>query len=747
MFQGADGNQADADPLIDWEALDDAGRVAHTSDPNDADSAFAKGKENAPEDWELTTVEGGVSPGKSNILDVWSAYDVKQTNAFLYLGFARADAGGSAFLAFELNHDSRLWNNGHANIPCRRTGDIIISYEPQGNDVSVLLQRWVTSTPDTATGCARTGHLDDLTGLTPNTDAQGALNRAAIEVHLPGFYSESVPNERFGEAALNLTEVLEDAGIGRCFSFGSIWMHSRSSTSDSSNMEDYVAPREAGVRSCSASGTKFHDLNGNGKRDDNEPGLPRWVIWADYNNDGIRDDNEPFGITDSDGHYVINDIRPPRRMYWLRETLLTRGAHRRAESARVACSYPNASTEGGTATAPGGMFRCAWGPIDTSTTTYAGGRDFGNFQAAQLVVKKELEPSTDPGRFNLFVNRALVLPNAGDGANRALMVRPGRYVVSEVAAAGTNAADYESTVGCKLGTRRRQVRAGTVYANVQLLSGERTVCTFRNIRPGVSAIAIDKTGPAKAQAGDTLRYTIYVTNPGDVPFAAASVSVTDPTCDAPPQLTGKTDGSGSDDSPGTLDPGDTWTYACSRKTTAPPDCTAHVVTNTANVTATTGGASVGDHVTIETDLLCPPKPPEPGPGPGPQPPEPQPPTPQPPDPLVPPGPKPPDSGDAAHAGFILRQATAGCIRTRVPRVNFHGTRIARIRVYVNGRLRRRLTVESLQRRLTPRVQLAPGRYRLSVRVTFDRGTGSPPVTLTRRIRICGVLAARPPFTG
>jgi uncharacterized repeat protein (TIGR01451 family) len=393
------------------------------------------------------------------------------------------------------------------------------------------------------------------------------------------------------------------------------------------------------------------------------------------------------------------------------------------------------------------MFRCAWGPIDTSTTTYAGGRDFGNFQAAQLVVKKELEPSTDPGRFNLFVNRALVLPNAGDGANRALMVRPGRYVVSEVAAAGTNAADYESTVGCKLGTRRRQVRAGTVYANVQLLSGERTVCTFRNIRPGVSAIAIDKTGPAKAQAGDTLRYTIYVTNPGDVPFAAASVSVTDPTCDAPPQLTGKTDGSGSDDSPGTLDPGDTWTYACSRKTTAPPDCTAHVVTNTANVTATTGGASVGDHVTIETDLLCPPKPPEPGPGPGPQPPEPQPPTPQPPDPLVPPGPKPPDSGDAAHAGFILRQATAGCIRTRVPRVNFHGTRIARIRVYVNGRLRRRLTVESLQRRLTPRVQLAPGRYRLSVRVTFDWGTGSPPVTLTRRIRICGVLAARPPFTG
>lgn len=124
--------------------------------------------------------------------------------------------------------------------------------------------------------------------------------------------------------------------------------------------------------------------------------------------------------------------------------------------------------------------------------------------------------------------------------------------------------------------------------------------------------------------------------------------------------------------------------------------------------------------------------------------------PQPPGPpVVPPGPKPPDAGEAAHAGFVLPKTTAGCIRTRtrLPRLNFEGTRIARIRVYVNGRLRRRLTVLSLQARVTPRVLLPPGRYRLSVRVSFQRGTGSPPVTFRRRIRICGVLAARPPFTG
>jgi hypothetical protein len=79
---------------------------------------------------------------------------------------------------------------------------------------------------------------------------------------------------------------------------------------------------------------------------------------------------------------------------------------------------------------------------------------------------------------------------------------------------------------------------------------------------------------------------------------------------------------------------------------------------------------------------------------------------------------------------------------------FAGTRIARVQVYVDGRLNRALTVETLQQRLTPRVTLRPGTYRLRVRVTFQRGTGTRPVVLAATIRICGPRpAARPPFTG
>jgi hypothetical protein len=43
------------------------------------------------------------------------------------------------------------------------------------------------------------------------------------------------------------------------------------------------------------------------------------------------------------------------------------------------------------------------------------------------------------------------------------------------------------------------------------------------------------------------------------------------------------------------------------------------------------------------------------------------------------------------------------------------------------------------------VTLAPGRYRVTARVTFQRGTDSPPVTLAGVIRSCGDSAPR--FTG
>jgi uncharacterized repeat protein (TIGR01451 family) len=268
----------------------------------------------------------------------------------------------------------------------------------------------------------------------------------------------------------------------------------------------------------------------------------------------------------------------------------------------------------------------------------------------------------------------------------------------------------------------------------------RAVCTFRNIRPGSPAIAIRKVGPQIATAGDVLRYRFYVENIGDVPFAQDAVEVTDPACDEPPELVSKEDASGADGSPDTLDPGDTWIYGCSNRTASPgDDCEPTRVDNTGTVTGTAGGTTVDDEDSISTIVFCPDRP-------TPPPPEPiGPPDPGGPGAVAPPGLTPPEAGVAGRARILFRRAISDCI-TRIPRVRFTGTRISRVRVYVDGRLQRRVTLRLLQRRVRPFTTLPPGRYRITVRVDFQRGAGTEPVAFRGPLRVCGA-AVPPPVTG
>jgi hypothetical protein len=720
-FQGADGDQDDSGALFDWQGLLGSDRVRHNPDEG---TAFAGGsKETEPGEWELESEGGGVDPAKSNILDAYSAVDQPAAATFLYLAFTREAPSGTSFLTFELNRDGRLWDNGRARIPCRRTGDVQIAFEPQGNTVSVAIRRWITTATDLRTGCATTGRLEAYSGLEPNVDAQAAMSSADIVARLPGTLTGRVPAGQFGEVALNLAALVEDAFGDDCLAFTSVWMHSRSADSITSNLEDYVAPRSLPVRTCAASGTKFFDADADGRRDPGERGIPRFVIWADYDDDGVRDAREPFSVTDRRGRYVIHDIRPPDGTYLLRERLLRSRSRALPPGVDWVCSYPNDATPGGTGSAPGGRFPCGWGPIDVESTPNARGRDFGNWFPARLTVTKRLFPPTDPGRFDLLVNGRVVVAAAGDGGTATISVPPGTYTVTERAAAGTDPAAYRTSVGCRRDvTRFERLRPGSAYEDLALTAGQSASCTFVNVRPGSPAIAISKRGPAEAEAGETLRYDLLVSNPGDLSFAADAVVVTDPQCDDPPERV-STQG---DATPGSLDPGDTWIYRCSRAT-APPgdDCEPTRVSNTAAVSGTAGAATVTDEDEISTALLCPDAPP------------PLPPDPPGPPPIRPPGPRPPDAGDAGVAGLAFARATRRCLGRLVPRVDLRGARIARVRVFVNGRLRERLTLRTLQRRVRPRVALAPGRrYRVVVRVTFQAGSGTPPLTLRATVRTC-----------
>ena len=412
--------------------------------------------------------------------------------------------------------------------------------------------------------------------------------------------------------ALNLSALMEYAFDDECFAFASIWMHSRSSDEENSNAQDYVTPRPVSVRTCSASGTKFFDLDADGVRDGGEPGIPRFLIWADYDDDGVRDANEPFAVTDKNGRYVIDQIRPPSGTYRLREELASLGPGARPPRGRARSRTP--ARQGASRTDRAACSAAAGGRSTVAASPNVTGRDFGNWVPASLTVEKQLWPSDDPGRFDLIVNGRTVKPAAGDGDKVTISVPPGTYNVSESAAAGTDPAAYVIDGELQDGhapAERAALRPGVERAGPE--GGQPGHVHVREPAQApppapVPAIALEKSGPALAEAGDTLRYTLYVTNPGQVAIPANGVNVTDNRCDDPPALTSKN----GDTSPQTLDPGDTWTYACSHETPAPgADCEQTAITNTATATGTVNGSTVTDDGSITTTVACPDVPPEP----------------------------------------------------------------------------------------------------------------------------------------
>jgi hypothetical protein len=231
----------------------------------------------------------------------------------------------------------------------------------------------------------------------------------------------------------------------------------------------------------------------------------------------------------------------------------------------------------------------------------------------------------------------------------------------------------------------------------------------------------------------------FVRNIGEVPFAQAHVTVSDPACDAAPELVARFDAAGEPDtsSPAVLSPGAVWEFTCTNSTPAlTASCQPSVVTNTGTVVATSDGhGPARDSDDFETPLTCAPGPPAPQPQPEAPPPAPQ----------EPPGAVPPPA--AGVAGTASISPIRGCLR-RGSRVVIVGSRIADVTVTVGGRRVGGLRVALLRRRAIIRIvgNLPPGRHRATVTVRFQRGAATPTVRHTRTVSICAA-PTEPPFTG
>jgi hypothetical protein len=459
----------------------------------------------------------------------------------------------------------------------------MITYIPQGGSQSLLAQRWTTTTADSTTGCARVGTLQTL-DLQAQTEIQGAFNVNPLTSALPG-QATTIATRLFGETALNLTSLLTSLP-DPCRAFGSFWIYSHSSDAATSNMSDIVWPRPLDVRMCSASGTKFLDKNANGVRDPGEPGLEGFRIFADYDGDDDLDADEPYAYTDAQGNYVVDGI--DHDSYILRETTPTG-----TNTVGWECSFPNAAVTdpgGATAAAPGGPFGCGW-HVDRAIEPYAQGRDFGNWRPAHLTLEKHVSPTNDPTVFTL-VHPGSDEPFAvtgGASVGGDLPLPPGSYTASEVANP-----DFVTHVTCEQ-HNDIVVDNQNTFATLTLGAADRAVCRFYNSRIGSPAIELDKHAPEQVTAGETIHYTLRVTNVGTVAIPVADIHVADPDCSGIHQVEGPQDGP--------LNPDETLTFACTRATGPPGDgCVSHTQTNTATATA---GEEASDHATAAVVVHCP----------------------------------------------------------------------------------------------------------------------------------------------
>ncbi len=240
--------------------------------------------------WDLTTEAGGVNPAKDNITRRLGRGSTRRGAGRLPIFRLRARGGGTAtFVTFELNRDSRLWNNGNARIPCRRTGDL----RSRSSRTATATRRWWSHAgrrpPPTPTPAARLQDAHRRHRPQGRRRRPGHTHRRRHQ-HLPA-RRVRVRRSLRAASARRASTLAQGARrrVRRHRPATRRWMHSRSSTAESSNMQDYVARQPIDARTCAAAGTKFFDRNANGQRDDGEPGLPRFEIFAVCDGDGVLD--------------------------------------------------------------------------------------------------------------------------------------------------------------------------------------------------------------------------------------------------------------------------------------------------------------------------------------------------------------------------------------------------------------------------------------------------------------------------
>jgi hypothetical protein len=259
-FEGSDGNLVvNTAGNTDWVNV--VGRNTGIDTPSgSSDNAFGQGtkEDNAA----VSIVDGSIPPNKNDLSRFYEASEQGSNgHIYLYLGWERLVNIGNANLDFEINKNPTTGFTGSStgSLTLNRTaGDVLVTYDFGGSGAPTLgLNRWVTT--GSTSQCFSANALPCWGNhIALGGNAEGAVNSGTIAEPLAG---GNLGAGLFGEAAIDLTA----AGVfqqGVCSAFGSTFLKSRSSSSFTAEIKDFIAPTPVMISNCGS--ITIHKVTENG---------------------------------------------------------------------------------------------------------------------------------------------------------------------------------------------------------------------------------------------------------------------------------------------------------------------------------------------------------------------------------------------------------------------------------------------------------------------------------------------------
>lgn len=252
-FEGNDGNLIHATGGTDWDNF--AGRNTGIDVPSGSnDNAFGQGTKE--DNSAVTVVDGSIPPNKNDLTRFYEASEMGSNgHTYLYLGWERLVNIGNANLDFEINHTGTTGFTASSTgaVTLNRTaGDLLVNYDFAGSGTPTLsINTWLTAAAGNTTSQCFSANTLPCWGIHTtlgSASAEGAVNTVQVTdpfLTPPGTLGVGL----FGEASIDLTA----AGVfppGVCQAFGSAFVKSRSSSSFSAELKDFIAPIPVQINNC-----------------------------------------------------------------------------------------------------------------------------------------------------------------------------------------------------------------------------------------------------------------------------------------------------------------------------------------------------------------------------------------------------------------------------------------------------------------------------------------------------------------